>query len=301
MKKYTIYAVYLGVSLLLLYFIWHSIQTNTTMEPMTIETTDSPSEIPKKIWVFWDGTIPEAVELCIQTIKKQNPDYALVILDKENVLYYLPEVDFTTLNKIDTVQRYSDVIRLYILPKYGGIWVDSSTICQKSFDWIHDIQNKTGAEYIGYYTSAMTNDNMKDISPVVESWFFACTKNSTFMQDWRDEFMKIMKYDTIGEYVNQVKAQNIDLQKIKYPLYHTIHVACQVILQQNPDKYNLHLQKAEDSPLLPMIEKKDINEIVDSILQNNYPDLPFIKLVGHIRQPFMKKDYKSYFIDNQLV
>lgn len=300
MKQYTIYAVYLGVSLLLLYFIWHFIETNT-IEPMTTETTDSTSKIPKKIWAFWDGDIPEGVDLCIQTIKKQNPDYTLVILNKENIRDYLPEVDLSTLKHVDMVQRYSDVVRLYILPKYGGIWVDSSIICQKSFDWIHDIQKKTDAEYIGYYTSGMTKDTMKDTSPVVENWFFACTKKSQFMQDWRDEFMKIMDYATIDDYVEQIKKQNIDLQKIEYPLYHTMHAACQVILQQNPDKYNLHLQKAEDSPLLPMVENSDTNAIVNAILQNNYADLPFIKLVRHIREQFLKKDYKPYFIDNQLV
>ena len=44
-----------------------------------------------------------------------------------------------------TVQALSDIIRLNILNKYGGVWADAMLLCIQSLNhWIYEVINKTG-------------------------------------------------------------------------------------------------------------------------------------------------------------
>ena len=42
--------------------------------------------VPKKIWTYWHNLdkIPKAVKLCMESCKKFNPDYEIVLMTKKN-------------------------------------------------------------------------------------------------------------------------------------------------------------------------------------------------------------------------
>ena len=46
------------------------------------------SKIPKTIWTFWEGPESELVNQCIQSWKRYNPDYTVVVLNKKNYKKY---------------------------------------------------------------------------------------------------------------------------------------------------------------------------------------------------------------------
>lgn len=160
------------------------------------EGFESDNKIPNIIWTFWDGDLPPLVKACIESWKRHNPEYKIIVLNKQNVQEYLPEPDLSKMRHVnDFVQRYSDFVRIHILAKHGGIWLDSSVICQKPLSWIHDIQHETGAEYIGYFTDSMTSPEYREKSPVIENWAFACTPDCQFTKDWRDQMASFTKYE----------------------------------------------------------------------------------------------------------
>lgn len=285
------YVLVIGCLLIILFSIFSS-----KIEGLEADTRSS--KIPKIIWTFWDGEPSDFVNKCIKTWKKFNPDHEVNILNKTNIKKYLPDIDLTSLKHVEKIQRYSDIVRSNILSKYGGIWMDASIICQKSFSWIHDIQNKTGCEFIGFYIDSFTINEFKEHAKVIENWFFACIPKSKFMVDWSNEFMKIQNYNKIEDYLDSLKSDNVNFQNIPYPDYLTMHVSAQKILQKNKNKYNLHLLKAEDTAFSFIDTSKnpwDEEAGITSLLNKKHLDQPILKLTGNTRRIMEGRDYNPYF------
>ena len=271
--------------------------------------------IPKKIWTFWDNEdIPDIVLKCIGTWKKHNPNYEIIVVNNSNLLKYLPEVDFSKIKHInESPQKYSDMVRLYLLAKYGGIWSDATVICQKPYDsWITDMQKNNNYEFVGFYIDGFTLPQFKESSPVIENWFFACKKGSVMVNDWLKEFLKISNYDTVEKYVASVINDGINIQNISTPSYLSMHVACQKILQKGPNKpYHFTLLKAEDTAYKYLTKnnwdsKKAVQNILDckkqknnleNNLENNcdFLNSPIIKMRSAERTEMQKLNYSEIF------
>lgn len=251
--------------------------------------TNETSEIPNKIWTYWNGPMNPVVEKCIDSWRYYNSNYEIVVLNKDNLSKYCP-VDINSIkfaNEFDA--RYSDYVRVTTLATHGGIWIDASCICHQSFNWIHGIQRETGCEMVGYYINTNTHPMQLNTSPVVENWFFACIPNSIFVKDWRDEFMRMSLFNSVDDYVESVISSGIDLQKIDSYNYLAMHVAAQNILQRFKwifsTPYSLYLLKAENAPFLYLSNNNwDVGKGVDTLKSSNtyseYYKSPFIKLRG---------------------
>ena len=104
--------------------------------------------IPRKIWLFWSQGVSEApfiVKKCIDSWVKENPTWDVVVLDENNLNKYislnLPKNVIANL----CIAHQSDLIRLALLSKYGGIWTDATTFCTKPLDeWIDDACSEAG-------------------------------------------------------------------------------------------------------------------------------------------------------------
>jgi hypothetical protein len=197
--------------------------------------------IPKVIWTFWHSRVigSKLVNKCIDSWKKFNPDYKIIIINRENISAYVPD---TAIHKFKHAIRdntkLSDYIRLYVLSRYGGIWSDASILCTSFDSWL---VNKPDAEFYGFYLEKFTNIPKY---PVVESWFLCSIPNSAFMNNWKNEFFKSNDFPSMGEY--SASLEGIDFQKIDVPDYLAIHCACQKVMQTG--NYRLSLEKAEDEP-----------------------------------------------------
>ena len=260
--------------------------------------------IPKKIWTFWDSEVlPEIIQKCINTWKTHNPEYEITVVNKSNLSTYLPDVDFSKIKHIESSTRFSDMVRLHILDRYGGIWSDASVICIKPYDsWISE--NKS--EFIGFYMDSFTLPEFKESSPIIESWFFACKKGSVLVHDWLTEFLRISEYDTIDKYVEAVKSENVNIQNISNPSYLSIHVACQKVLQKGKHKpYHFKVLKAEDTAFKYLTtnewnSEKAIQNILDCKHDDNATkktcellNTPIIKLRGTERETIEKNHSAS--------
>ena len=86
----------------------------------------------KKIWCFWGQGVensPNIVKNCINSIEKYSGDYELIVLTKDNYDNYL-DIPKDIINKVDegrlSLTNFSDIIRVGLLSKYGGVWVDAT-------------------------------------------------------------------------------------------------------------------------------------------------------------------------------
>lgn len=86
------------------------------------------------IWQFWDSGIenaPELVKRCVESIDKFEPDKKHVVLSLETIKDYveIPQKyhDLLKSGKMG-MAHFSDILRTYLLIKYGGCWIDSTVL-----------------------------------------------------------------------------------------------------------------------------------------------------------------------------
>lgn len=186
-------------------------------------------KIPKIIWTYWDNNIPQSVSKLINEWVYLNPSWEIKILTKDNLPKFLKshELPKKFYDGIETPQYSSDIVRIAILNKYGGVWLDASIKLLKSLNWVTDEFNNTNIDYLGYKMPSFTTNKHK---PVIESWFIASKPNTIFLKAVYREMIKA--FGNRKKYVEQVE-KIIDLQNIPKNLkvYLCIHVCMQFVLQ----------------------------------------------------------------------
>lgn len=201
--------------------------------------------IPKRIWTYWNNdTLTPVVQKCIDSWKKYNPTYDITVIQPYNSRDYI-DFDVKEIKFNDSPARESDIIRLHVLSKYGGIWCDASILMTRPFD----IDVKDYHEFIGYYIEHFTvNQN----SPCLENWFFATIPNGRFITAWRDAFMNISNFDTVEQWIQHIR----DVKKIHIDgtvppgleNYLACNLAAQEVLQSTPYISSCRLLAAELGP-----------------------------------------------------
>jgi len=96
--------------------------------------------VPKIMWSFWKS-MPEApkvltlfLEACLASWQVLNPEYEIRLLDEITVHEFLTPEDLPQTFDFLTIQHKSDAIRLALLLKYGGVWLDATTLMTHSLE-----------------------------------------------------------------------------------------------------------------------------------------------------------------------
>ena len=95
----------------------------------TVSPKDESREI---IWQYWQqGTenAPILMQKCLESTKRYHPDKKIIVLNLDNVKDYveIPSKYYDMLNQGKMRPAFfSDILRTYLLCKYGGTWVDST-------------------------------------------------------------------------------------------------------------------------------------------------------------------------------
>lgn len=97
-----------------------------------------PHQSSEKVWICWLQGIeqaPELVKVCYQSVKKNMADKEVILLTMENVFEYIHFPDFI-LKKwkagIISHTHLTDLMRLELLIRYGGLWLDATVFCSDS-------------------------------------------------------------------------------------------------------------------------------------------------------------------------
>lgn len=95
------------------------------------------SELCNRIWIcWWQGLdkAPELVKRCVESIQKNSGKYQVTIITDENYKDFvdIPEwIEEKRKAGIITRTNYSDLLRLSLLAKHGGMWLDATFFCAK--------------------------------------------------------------------------------------------------------------------------------------------------------------------------
>lgn len=98
------------------------------------------NKLPKRVFTFWYQGIekaPKIVKTCMISWKELNPTWEVVFLDAFNINDYV-EFDFDCESLSEkSIALKSDLLRLKLLSKHGGVWVDATVLCVLPLDaWI---------------------------------------------------------------------------------------------------------------------------------------------------------------------
>lgn len=153
---------------------------------------DCQNKVNSCVWIFWwqgSKNLPNVVEKCINQYDKLGINY--VLIDKYNYVNYI-DIDSLIIKKVEdgsiSLANFSDLIRMKLLSKYGGIWADATIFISENR--LHEIVNKD------FYTPKLYEDNWRYVSNNRWCIFFIGGSNVKyfgFLSECLELYMK--KYD----------------------------------------------------------------------------------------------------------
>ncbi|CAE7685234.1 Ptchd3 [Symbiodinium pilosum] len=147
--------------------------------------------VPKTIWSFWEAlpnapqVLTQFVQACRASWEALNPGYQIRLLDNDSYGRYVTERELPETFHYLSIQHRSDAIRLAVLKKYGGIWVDATTFMTNSLsEMLGEDPNVRTFFALPYpWTDQSLKDNDTRVSWIdhPQNWFLAAPAGDLFI------------------------------------------------------------------------------------------------------------------------
>ncbi len=238
------------------------------------------SEIPKQVWMFWAGaTLPKEIESFVNKISRENPGWTITLVNDSTLSRYLPELTFMRQDML--VAHRSDVIRLELLYKYGGVWMDASTILNRPLDAFLAVNGGNRYDMVAFYRDVSTVDRRY---PVIETWFMAAPKNNLFIKNWLRYFRPVLVLGAAEMFIQlqQLPDYHEVVQKITDPQYLLLNITQQQALRED-NQFNFYLRKCEANAIFyQRLVSWDAVQLSRMLMIDSLPALlpPIVKLTG---------------------
>jgi len=143
----------------------------------------APRAIPRRIWAYWDGgedTAPVIVRACLASWRRHNPGWELTVLDRHSA----PALADLSMGPDDiAVQSYADLLRLRLLARHGGVWVDATTFCLRPLDhWLPMLAQ--GGFFAFSWTAADRWFIWPNVPRRITNWFLASEPGGAVIAAW---------------------------------------------------------------------------------------------------------------------
>jgi hypothetical protein len=270
-----------------------------------VDLAKAPGNAPRIAYTFWDkgfDKMPEFYKLNIEHWKTLNPGWDVKVInvvegDESNAFNVLSHDDLPrSFEQMNPVNK-SDAIRLQLLKKTGGVWLDASNILIKTLDeicWNEISDPKSKVIQHNFTMSAWGSDHLgrKDY---VENWFIAAPKNSELLANWGRVFNHYWDERSSSDQIwahPQYRGINLDNFTQHKPLdfrnYLTQHVAIRKLIEHDPvtrqlwEDGHMQLPEAGDRACLianenawfePLIFRKMVDEcdhaLVDRLMERS--------------------------------
>ena len=157
-----------------------------------------------KIFTYWEGPKPPYIELCLESIKKINKQCDVHIVTPKNIHYYLnhDEIDHEILkNPLLKRAQKVDYIRILLIHKFGGMWLDADTIAIKD---LYEFERC----FIDYDFCYMKWDDGR-----ILNGYFYCKEKSELTNEWINMIhvkrnLKHFTWTEFGEKITSVLIKN---------------------------------------------------------------------------------------------
>lgn len=139
-----------------------------------------------RLWLFWQNPTgtqkPAYIALCHETIRRNSGIYDVRVLDSGAAQRLVPDFSLQALQRFQLAHK-ADILRVYLVHRYGGFWVDSDTILPKPFS-VSLVQSLAHNDYVG------VRDNR---SPYIWNGFFGAPPQSRFLKQWWQQIERYVR------------------------------------------------------------------------------------------------------------
>ena len=98
------------------------------------EVSDSTG--PEVVWAYWEGDCPDWIRACLRTLAIAAPNLRLLTPDSFDRLRDRDrDIDLARLQ----VAHRADFVRLFLLQRYGGLWVDADCLALQPLQTVLDL------------------------------------------------------------------------------------------------------------------------------------------------------------------
>lgn len=242
-------------------------------------------KIPKIAYSYWDKKTPSIIERIIEERRRTMPDWKIILLTDATINNYIDMKSVPSGYEKLKPQHQADWIRLKLLEKYGGLWLDSSIIVNDGAA-INEIYNEACESRVEVAAFSLDRPEPKEY---IENWFIMAPTNSKLIKLWLSEYEKAINMGFM-EYRLAVEQQKIPISDGIYSkkhksVYLTQHACLQVVLKTqlgNGSRVGILLYPAANNMFKVQTTCNwKYKCIIDTI--SNDPQvnkLPFIKLRG---------------------
>jgi hypothetical protein len=244
--------------------------------------------LPKIVWTHWNNeNPPENVQKTIERMRKMLPDWDVRFLTSEEFLTSINQEEIPPNFHTLRVEHQADWIRLKLLKKYGGCWIDSGIILNQSINNLYrDCVTNRADLLIFKILGTQTNPQF----PIGENWFIMAPPHSPVITLWLEEYERAIRMG-FKRYKDAMKQEGVDLQKLMNTpedVYLTQHGCYQKVIQQRmPKNAKIVYHVAEDTmfKIHAKVCKWDKQCIWKTLKDVDYcRTIPYIKLRGGDRK-----------------
>lgn len=171
---------------------------NYDVESVTVSDTDDKYQ--GCVWVCWWQGIekaPEIVKMCVESIRRNIGNHKLIVITEENISDYVEFPDWMIekyKKGIISKTHLSDVLRLELMAKYGGLWLDSTFYCSDSIEYLFDLPvwsikrpnyrySSVACGYFANYSFGCSVENRK-VYAIIRDYLFEYWKKYDYMIDY---------------------------------------------------------------------------------------------------------------------
>lgn len=210
----------------------------------------------RTVWAYWGQgyeAMPEFFKLCVDTWQRHNPHWEVRILERSTVCEFLSAAELPNRFPELSHQLASDCVRLALLARYGGVWLDVSVILLSDLDSLCWGGTAVGPKTPTFFHPQHGTEALKG-SHFVESWFLAARYGNPFFLRWRDLLSELLhnRTDTEG-LLNHPLHSGLDLSgihraksELQFPNDCREHLALQTMFHRILEKDTaLHAQWRE--------------------------------------------------------
>ena len=219
--------------------------------------------------------IPLTVNIAYNSWHKYNSDYIICHINNNNLYHYINKNELPSYFYNKRIQHKADIIRIILLEKYGGIWLDSSIFLKKSLSLKWDPKNYDLGGYV------LSGNNVNNL--IFENWFISAPKKSPLIIEWKKEFLYAMSFTNPNDYIIKIENKGVNLNNIPYNKSYLLQHCCFVKITQYK-KYNIKFFSC-DEPFMYQI-KNNWNDLltINDLIKKKNTNIDLIKLRGSERE-----------------
>lgn len=170
-----------------------------------MEKQEGTGKFSNKIWWCWlqgEENCPPLQKACLESLRKNLKDREIIVINKDNLYEYIDMPEYIKekyRKKIISNTHFSDLVRLQLLTKYGGTWIDSTAYCTGDDKELFD---KPLFVYKNLNSIWYANKNKFDMEPIVaDNWFITSEIGNPILTMVRDLLFDYWKnYNYLVDY-----------------------------------------------------------------------------------------------------